>query len=119
MPVTTKYIFFAQMDVTPEKEALFNEVYDLEHIPALMKVPGVRAIWRGKAEDFAMFLGGEKREMKVGDNPTYLAAYELDSPDVLLSKEWAAGTEVGRWPTEVRPYCSNRRQVMRKIVSSS
>ena len=39
-----KYLFIVSMDVAPEKDALFNEVYDVEHIPALLKVPGVRSI---------------------------------------------------------------------------
>ena len=26
MPLATKYLFFASMDVAPDKEALFNEV---------------------------------------------------------------------------------------------
>ncbi len=41
MPITTKYLFIASMDVEPDKEALFNEVYDEEHVPNLMIVPGV------------------------------------------------------------------------------
>jgi hypothetical protein len=32
------------MDVDPDKEALFNEVYDTEHVPNLLKVPGVHAV---------------------------------------------------------------------------
>jgi hypothetical protein len=28
MPITTKYLFVASMDVDPDKEDLFNEVYD-------------------------------------------------------------------------------------------
>ena len=27
MPIATKYVFIVSMDVSPEKEALFNEVY--------------------------------------------------------------------------------------------
>ena len=46
MPVTTKYVFIVSMDVAPEKEALFNEVYDREHVPNLLKVPGVRSAMR-------------------------------------------------------------------------
>ena len=32
MPITSKYLFVASMDVDPDKEDLFNEVYDTEHI---------------------------------------------------------------------------------------
>ncbi len=31
MPFTTRYYFTVSMDVDPDKEALFNEVYDTEH----------------------------------------------------------------------------------------
>ena len=30
MPITSKYLFVASMDVDPDKEDLFNEVYDTE-----------------------------------------------------------------------------------------
>jgi hypothetical protein len=40
MPITGNYLFIVAMDVTAEKEALFNEVYDTEHVPLLLKVPG-------------------------------------------------------------------------------
>ena len=48
MPITGNWIFTASMDVDPDKEALFNEVYDTEHVPYLRKVPGVVAATRCK-----------------------------------------------------------------------
>src|SRR5262249_14473594 len=33
MPINSKYVFVASMDVDLDKEDLFNEVYDTEHIP--------------------------------------------------------------------------------------
>ena len=41
MPGKAKFLFSASMDVEPDKDALFNEVYDTEHIPLILKVPGV------------------------------------------------------------------------------
>ena len=41
MAEEAKYIYIAAMDVEPDKEAAFNEVYDTEHIPTILKVPGV------------------------------------------------------------------------------
>ena len=35
MPIAAKYLFIVSMDVTKDKEALFNEVYDKEHVPLL------------------------------------------------------------------------------------
>ena len=103
------------MDVTKEKEALFNEVYDTEHVPLLLAVPGVKAVSRLKTEPAAFNLAGERKLLDGGSEPNYVAIYEIDSPDVLLSKEWAAA-EKGRWPSEVRPFTSNRRHIVRKVI---
>ena len=37
MPITGSWIFTATMDVDADKESLFNEVYDTEHVPHLSK----------------------------------------------------------------------------------
>jgi len=116
MPIATKYLFIVSMDVTKEKEALFNEVYDTEHVPLLLKVPGVKAVTRIKTEPAAFNIGGERKILDGGSEPNYVAIYEIDSPDVLLSKEWAAAAEKGRWPSEVRPFTSNRRHVVRRVI---
>jgi hypothetical protein len=89
MPITTKYLFVASMDVDPDKEALFNEVYDTEHIPNLLKVPGVYAVTRIKGEPFAV--------------------------SVLVSPAWAQAVELGRWPSQVRPYTRNRQHALYQV----
>jgi len=38
MPINSQYLFVASMDVDPDKEDLFNEVYDTEHVPNLLTV---------------------------------------------------------------------------------
>ena len=119
MPITTRYLFTASMDVDPEKEALFNEVYDEEHVPNLMKVPGVIAITRLETQPLTMSIGGERRTMVAEGEPTFSAIYEIESPDVLVSDAWAEAVEAGRWPDEVRPYTSNRRHTLRKVMESS
>ncbi len=116
MSIATKYLFIVSMDVTKEKEALFNEVYDTEHVPLLKKVPGVRGVTRLKTEPAAFVLGGQRKPLDGGGQPNYVAIYEIDSPDVLLSKEWAEAAEKGRWPSEVRPFTSNRQHVVRKVI---
>jgi hypothetical protein len=116
MPIATKYLFVVSMDVAKEKEALFNEVYDTEHVPLLLKVPGVGAVTRWKTEPAAFTLGGERKMLDGGSEPNYVAIYEIENPDVLLSKEWAEAVEKGRWPGEVRPFTSNRRHIVRKAI---
>jgi hypothetical protein len=116
MPIATRYVFIASMDVAPEKEALFNEVYDTEHVPNLLKVPGVRGVTRLKTEPAKLNIGGEAKPLTGEGWPRYSAIYEIDSPQVLTSAEWAAAVERGRWPTEVRPFTSNRRHIVRKVI---
>jgi hypothetical protein len=114
MPFSTKYLFVVSMDVDPDREALFNEVYDTEHVPLIMKVPGVRHASRMQGEPFKMQLGGKSMD-KAHEGPRYTAIYEIDSPTVLLSPEWAEYAEQGRWPTEVRPYTKNRHHQVFKV----
>ena len=115
MPLGAKYVFMVSMDVAAEKEALFNEVYDREHIPNLLAVPGVLGVSRVKSQPFAVSIGGERKEMPAG-NPFYTAIYELESPEVLVSDAWAQAVEAGRWPREVRPFTSNRRNVLARVI---
>lgn len=115
MPISSKYIFVASMDVAPDKEDVFNEVYDTEHVPNLLKVPGVRAVTRISGEPFAVSIGGEEKKV-AHDGPRYSALYEIDGPHVLVSPEWAKAVEAGRWPTHVRPHTRNRRHTLYKVV---
>ena len=116
MPIATKYLFIVSMDVTKEKEALFNEVYDTEHVPLLLKVPGVRAVTRLKTEPAAFMMAGKRVPLDGAGAAAYLAIYEIDGPDVLLSPQWAHAVEQGRWSGEVRPFTSNRSHIVRKVV---
>ena len=114
MPIATKYLFIVSMDVTKEKEALFNEVYDTEHIPKLLKVPGVRTVTRMAGEPFALSIGGAEKKV-AHDGPRYSAVYEIDGPHVLVSPAWAKAVEEGRWPGKVRPFTHNRRHALYKV----
>jgi hypothetical protein len=114
MPIKSKYLFIASMDVDPDKEALFNEVYDTEHVPNLLKVPGVQSVARMEGEPFAISIGGEEKRM-VHDGPRYSALFEIDGPHVLVSREWAKAVEAGRWSGEVRPFTRNRRHALYRL----
>jgi hypothetical protein len=107
-----RYLFTASMDVDPEKEALFNEVYDTEHVPLIKTVPGLIAAARFKTEPLTMIIGGERKTIVAEHEPRYSAMYELESPEVLLSEAWAKVVDAGRWPGQVRPYTKNRRHVL-------
>ena len=116
MDPRTRYLFTASMDVDPAKESLFNEVYDTEHIPELLKVPGVLAVTRMTLAPLKMSIGGEMKVIVAEGEPKYSALYELASAEVLTSAAWAAAVEKGRWPAQVRPHTRNRRHTLRKVA---
>jgi len=113
MPVTAPYLFIVSMDVDPDHEALFNEVYDVEHIPYLLEVPGVLSARRMKGEAARVAVGGEIHD-RPAPSPAYTAIYEIERPEVLVSPEWQEAVERGRWPS-VRPHTSNRSQALYKM----
>ena len=82
--ISTRYVMMASMDVTPEAEALFNEVYDTEHVPNLLQVPGVRSVTRMKGQPARFAIAGSVRELPT-PSPVYTAIYEIDDPQVLES----------------------------------
>jgi hypothetical protein len=112
---TPKYLMIASMDVDPEHEAIFNEVYEQEHVPYLSEVPGVLSIKRYERQELVMNIGGERKSIRIENEPKYTAIYELTSPDVLTSEAWDKAVEKGRWPSQVRPYTKNRRHVLLKL----
>src|SRR5207247_11454758 len=112
MAIQTRYLFTASMDVDPAKEALFNEVYDTEHVPLLLKVPGVIAVARLKKTTLTMIIGGEKKTIVAENEPSYSATYEIESAEVLTTPAWGAAVDQGRWPGQGRTHTTNRRNVL-------
>jgi hypothetical protein len=112
-----RYVFTASLDVDPQKEDLFNKLYDTEHVPFLLKVPGVLAVTRVRTEPGAtMRIDGQKKVLVAEHEPKYSAIYELESADVLLSDAWAKAVDQGRWPKEIRPHILARRHTLKKIM---
>ena len=99
-----KYLYIAAMDVDPEKEAAFNEVYDTEHIPTILKVPGVVSVTRYEV---------------VEGQPKYMAVYEVESPELPASPAFRAAADKGRWPGEIRPFTRNRYHAVYKVIEPS
>jgi hypothetical protein len=111
------YLMIASMDVEPEYEALFHEVYDTEHVPFLSQVLGVISVRRYQREALTMNIGGQRQTIHLENEPKHMVIYEIESPEVLTSAAWNEAVEKGRWPTEVRPHTRNRRHVLMKLNS--
>lgn len=113
MPTETRFVLIAAMDVDPAYEDLFNEIYDGEHVPYLLTVPGVRSVTRYKGVPAEIAIASGTQPLPSA-SPVYTAIYELDSPDVLKSPDWARAVEAGRWASEVRPHTRNRHHAVYK-----
>ena len=117
MALQTRYLFTAAVDVQPDKEAIFHEVYDREHVPSLLTVPGVVSVSRLEVAPLSMSIGGEIKRIVFENEPRFSAIYEVESPDVLTSEAWAKAVESGRWPAQVRPYTRNRRHILYRRIA--
>ena len=115
MAITGKWVFTASMDVDADKEALFNEVYDTEHVPHLLKVPGVVSVTRVKSDKLSVTMGGETKTVEP-TGPRYSCIVELERPDVLTSEAWSKAVDAGRWPGQVRPFTRNRQHTLHKVI---
>jgi len=98
MVTEARYLYVVMMDVEPDKEAEFNEIYDKEHIPILLKVPGV--------------LRAARYKTSTEGAPRYVAIYELDNPDVPNSEAFREASDTGAWPHQIRPYTKNRSRIV-------
>ena len=101
----TPYVFWVMMDVEPHREALFNDLYDNEHLPLLMKLPGAVSAVR-------------YRTTTAGE-PRYLCAYEVERADLPMSKQWNETSDVGRWKPDVRPYTYNKKWIVSERIGSA
>ena len=61
-------------------------------------------------------VGGKPSVADGAGAPSYVAIYEIDSPEVMLSDAWQEAAEAGRWPGEVRPYTFNRHHIVRRKI---
>ena len=100
------YIYLVQMDIPEELEADFNRIYDTEHVPNIVQVPGVHSCTRYRLES-----------ADVPGVARYAAVYEIDSPDTPFTDAWVAASDTGDWAPMIRPHTSNRSHIVyRKLA---
>ena len=98
----TPYVFWVMMDVEPHRDALFNDLYDNEHLPLLLKLLGsVNAV---------------RYRTTAAGQPRYLCAYEVERTDLPMSKLWNDTSDIGRWKPEVRPYTYNKHYIVSERI---
>jgi len=98
----TPYVFWVMMDIEPHREALFNELYDTEHLPLLSKLPG--------------YVNAVRYRTSTPGEPRYLCVYEVERADLPQSKQWNDTSDIGRWKPEVRPYTYNKKWIVSEKI---
>ena len=99
------YVYVVQMDIPQHLEAEFNRIYDEDHVPTILNVPGVRSCARYRLE-----------HSTVPGMPRYLAIYETDSAEVINSQAWQEASDLGEWKPKIRPHTTNRQHsIFRRI----
>ena len=101
-----EYIYLVQMDVPDYLEADFNRIYETEHIPNMLGVPGVRGCKRYRLE-----------ATNIQGLAKYAAIYEVDSPEVSSTPAFQAAADEGDYKTKIRPYTTNRSRITYKCIS--
>jgi hypothetical protein len=81
-------VLSVQLNIPADKETEFNEWYNVDHVPALVGVPGVFCA---------------RRYVAVDGDPKYLAMYELSDAKILGSPEWEQARN-SEWTVRMRPH---------------
>jgi hypothetical protein len=93
-------------EVAREDEKEFNDVYDNEHVPNILKVDGVLEVIRFR-----------DASPNAKGNFVYSAIYFLARENLHETAEWKAYSEVGRWAPEIRPKLKSRSRRAGPVVA--
>ncbi|HEX2827957.1 MAG TPA: hypothetical protein VHP37_16515 [Burkholderiales bacterium] len=100
------YCMTITFEISPEDEAEFNDIYDNDHIPTIMKLEGVREVIRFKDAE-----PNEKGYL------VYTAVYFMDRENLHLTPEWKALSDTGRWMPVIRPKVKSRARRTGPVVA--
>ena len=93
-------------EIAPEDEAEFNDIYDNDHIPTIMKLEGVTEVIRFKDT------GPNDKGFLV-----YSAIYFMTKENLHLTPEWTALSDLGRWAPVIRPKVKSRARRTGPVVA--
>ena len=103
---TAPFCMTTTFEIAPEDEAEFNDIYDNDHIPNILKLEGVLEIirFRDAAPNEKGFL-------------VYSAIYFLAQENLHLTPEWTALSDLGRWAPVIRPKVKSRARRAGPVVA--
>ena len=100
------YCMMITFEIVPADEAEFNDIYDNDHIPNILRLPGVIEIirFRDAAPNEKGFL-------------VYSAIYFLATENLHETPEWKALSDLGRWAPVIRPKVKSRARRAGPVVA--
>ncbi len=101
-----RHFYMVTFEIAPEDEALFNEIYDTEHVPNILKVDGVLGVVRFRDE-----------AKTAGGWILYSALYLISRADLPTTPEWKKASDIGRWGPMMRPRMKSRSQRLGSVAA--
>jgi hypothetical protein len=95
-----EFVLTVRLNTPADHENDFNAWYNEDHIPALVKVPGVYCA---------------RRYVAVGGDPKYLALYEMRDGGIPKTPEWNRARDFGR-SAQIRPYLKDLQAVVARRI---
>lgn len=100
------YCMMITFEIEPKDEAEFNDIYDNDHVPNIMKLPGVTEVLRFR---------------EAGPNAkgylVYTAVYMMATENLHLTPEWTVLSDLGRWAPVIRPKVKSRTRSTGPVVA--
>jgi hypothetical protein len=94
------FVLTVRLNIPAEKEQDFNEWYNVDHVPALVGVPGVYCA---------------RRYVAVEGDPKYLAVYEMNDARVPKTPEWDKARN-SEWTLRIRPHLKDGKVITSRRI---
>jgi hypothetical protein len=95
-----EFILNVRLNIPTDKEKDFNEWYNIDHVPALVGVPGVSCA---------------RRYMAVEGDPKYLAVYEMNDARIPKTPEWDKARN-SEWTARIRPHLKDVKAIVSRRI---
>ncbi|MGH8619129.1 MAG: hypothetical protein ACREUW_15670 [Burkholderiales bacterium] len=105
-PGAAPYSMTITFEIAPEDEAEFNDIYDNDHLPTILKAPELLEVirFRDAAPNAKGFL-------------VYTAIYFMTKENFHETPEWKALSDQGRWGPVMRPKVKSRARRAGPVVA--
>jgi hypothetical protein len=96
----SEFVLTVRLNTPADHESDFNEWYNVDHVPALVSVPGVYCA---------------RRYVAVEGDPKYLAIYEMRDGEIPKTLEWERARN-SEWTKRIRPYLKDLQAVVARRI---